>query len=236
MLPGVVNVAFSVYWIKYYDYYFEWSSSPGLSYLNPWPILDKGFFMYYFLITIQEEYIFSHILMKKRINRMTLSTLEACRQSCGTKTHIGNAQSRIHHHCRYKWKKTHLTPTKTLGWKKKTLNQAITQPTSARTTSSLYFQTLAMPNAPYCQKYFFPMEGEWWTAADYLPVATIQSLIVVHQNSRASCAVWTACCQCDVWIQLILLAHLQIYWMCINNIPHLLPYFTRHGHLHIDIF
>lgn len=73
--------------------------------------------MYYFLITIQEEYIFSHILMKKRINRMTLSTLEACRQSCGTKTHIGNAQSRIHHHCRYEWKKTHLTPTKTLGWK-----------------------------------------------------------------------------------------------------------------------
>lgn len=44
--------------------------------------------------------------------------------------------------------------------KKKTLNQAITQPTSARTTSSMYFQTLAMPNAPYCQKYFFPMEGE----------------------------------------------------------------------------
>lgn len=233
MLPGVVNVAFSVYWIKYYDYYFEWSSSPGLSYLNPWPILDKGFFYVLFSNNYPRRIYFFSYSYKKRINRMTLSTLEACRQSCGTKTHIGNAQSRIHHHCRYKWKKTHLTPTKTLGWKKKTLNQAITQPTSARTTSSMYFQTLAMPNAPYCQKYFFPMEGEWWTAADYLPVATIQSLIVVHQNSRASCAVWTACCQCDVWIQLILLAHLQIYWMCINNIPHLLPYFTRHGHLHI---
>lgn len=66
MLPGVVNVAFSVYWIKYYDYYFEWSSSPGLSYLNPWPILDKGFFYVLFSNNYPRRiYFFSYSYEKK---------------------------------------------------------------------------------------------------------------------------------------------------------------------------
>lgn len=104
-LSGVVNVAVIFDWKKYHDYDFKW-----LSCLNQWQILNEGFvfIIYCILITNQDQYIFFLILIKK--SRMTLSMLEACRQSCGTKTHVGNALSRIHHHCSYKWKKTHLTP------------------------------------------------------------------------------------------------------------------------------